>query len=445
MSTTPRQHRRRGLLRTHAWLVATATLVTLVVAGLMAATSPVTYTSTAEVVVKPQPTSGAPIEPQMGTERAIAQSGAVAERAALRLGESAAEARAGLAVSVALETTVLEIQYTAGSARKALEGADAFTNAYLDFRNGDGPARVAVTVTDPVLPSHGNGANVAMILALAAMLGLGLGVGAAWLYDRISDRLRDADELEEQTGVPVLGELPRWRQQEGRLDPPRSARQVFGYVAAALLAKAGSRRHGLTVVVTSPRRGAGTTTVAVSTARTLAGQGRDVVLVGADVRDSSLRECLGVAAAPGLVDVLRGDCTAERALQRTSDPHLRVLAAGATREGGLRLHVDDLQLLLAQLGSGALVVVDAPPLLTWSDSLVLADRADLVLLVADLRGGTRTDAAAGVTLLRDLRPSIVGWVANRPPRRPRRPARAVEPARPAPVPDRVGSDGALRP
>jgi Mrp family chromosome partitioning ATPase len=427
-------------------------MITLAVAAAVATSSTVTYTSMAEVVVKPRPTSGAPIEPQMGTERAIAQSGAVAERAAERLGERSAAAAAGLSVSVELETTVLDIEYTADTPEGALQGARAFTYAYLDFRNGDGSVRVAEVVTAPVLPAHGAGANLVMVLGLGAILGLALGVGAAWLWDRVTDWVRDADELEEQTGVPVLGELPRWARHEslvvGRAGPshqrhhhrgtrlaPPGAGEAFGYVVAGLLAQAGSRRHGITVVVTSPRPGAGTTTVAVNTARTLAAQGRDVVLVGADLHDPRLHECLEVAASPGLLDVLHSDCTVERALQRTGDPHLRVLSAGVTPDANLHLHVDNLQLLLTQLGSNALVVVDAPPLLTWSESLILADKADLVVLVADLRCGTRKDAAAAVTLLQGLQPSIAGWVVNRPPRRSgRTPRRApVEPTLPAPA------------
>jgi Mrp family chromosome partitioning ATPase len=445
VSTAPRPRRRRGLLRTYAWLIYTATIITLGVAALVAATSSVTYTSTAEVVVKPQPTAGAPIEPQMGTERAIAQSGSVAERAAASLRESPTDAEAGLSVSVALDTTVLVIQYTADTPQDALDGARAFTNAYLDFRNTDQSARVAEAVTQPGLPAHGSGANLVLVLGLGAMVGLGIGIGAAWVYDRVVDSVRDSGELEEQTGVPVIGEVPRWSRHPGRELPPRPAREAFGYVAAALLAETGGRRHGVTVVVTSPRPGAGTTTVAVNTARTLAAQGREVVLVGADLHDAHLPECLGVAPSPGLVDVLHSDCTVEGALQRTSDPHLRVLVAGKTGDADLRLNVDNLQLLLAQLGSRALVVVDAPPLLSRSESVVVTEHADLVLLVADLRGGTRKDAAAAAALLHGLRPRVAGWVVNRPPRGSRRThRRGPEPTPPETTPAALRPDPSLR-
>jgi Mrp family chromosome partitioning ATPase len=122
-----------------------------------------------------------------------------------------------------------------------------------------------------------------------------------------------------------------------------------------------------------------------------------------------------------------------------------VLVAGVTGEADVRLNVDSLQLLIAQLGAGALVVVDAPPLLSRSESLVVAEHADLVLLVADLRTGTRKDAAAGVALLQGLRPRIAGWVVNHPPRGSRRThRRGGEPTPPEPAATELHAGHSLR-
>jgi Mrp family chromosome partitioning ATPase/capsular polysaccharide biosynthesis protein len=407
----------RGLLRTHAWLILAATAVTLGVAAAVASASPPTYTSSAQVVVHPQPTTGAPLQPQMGTERTIAESGAVAELAAERLGTSPDQARSGLSVSVVLETTVLEIKYTAATAEAAADGARAFTYAFVNYRND--AAKVAEVVTDPELPVSSSRSNRSLVLGLGLLAGLALGVGAAWTWDRVTDRLRDAGELEELTGLPVLGALPRWDLHAGDLAPHGPAREALGFLAARVLALNGASRHGV-ITVTGPRRGGGTTTVAVNTALALAAQGREVVLVGADLSAPRLHECLGLAPTPGLLDVLDGDTTAESALQRTRWPNLRVLTAGITSATEHPLHVDHLRLALAHLAAHALVVVDAPPLLVVPDSLILAEHADVVLLVADLRSGTRSDASDAVGFREHVPAQPAGWVANRPQRPNRR-------------------------
>lgn len=423
MTPNARPRRSHGLLRTYAWLILTATAVTLAVAAAVATSAPTTYTASSQVVVKPQLTEGAPIQPQMGTERAIALSGEVAEHAAERLGTSPDAARDGLSVTVMLETTVLQIEYTAATPEAAVNGALAFTNAYVDYRNATGTARTAEVVTAPQLPAEGSGANLLLVLGLGGLAGIALGIGAAWAWDRATDRIRDGAELEELTGVPVLGTLPRWDRRAGWLAPSGPASEAVGFLATRLDALTEGRRHGVTVVVTSPRSGSGTTTVAVNTALALASLGREVILVGADLHAPRLHESLGLARAPGLLDVLDGDSTAEAALQRTIRPNLKVLTTGQRSIGVRGLHVDHLRLALAQLVSRAVVVVDAPPLLTAPESLILMNEADAVLLVADLGSSTRSDALDAVGLREGLPSQTAGWVLNRPLHRARLEAR----------------------
>jgi len=439
MTPTTWHRHPRGLLRTYVWLIVAATAFTLGVAAAVASASPPTYTSSSQVVVHPTLTTGAPLQPQMGTERTIAESGMVAELAAERLGTSPDRARAGLSVSVVLETTVLQIEYTADTAEAAADGAQAFTNAYLTYRN-HGSDKVAEVVTDPQLPASGSGANRVLVLGLGLLAGLTVGVGAAWAWDRATDRLRDAGELEELTGLPVLGAVPGWSRYSGSLAPPGPASEALGFLAARVSALNSSSRHGV-IVVTSPRRGAGTTTVALNAARALAAQGREVVLVGADLGAPRLHELLDLAPGPGLLDVLEGDSTAEGALQRTPWPNLRVLTAGATSAGQHQLHVDHLRLALAHLAAHAMVVVDAPPLLVGADSLILADQADAVLLVADLRSGTRSDARAAGSF-RERRPAQpAGWVVNRPQRPVRRTSQPTNAELRETVPEEPGLAG----
>jgi len=422
---------RRNLLRTYAWLIVAAMLATLAVAALFVVTSPVTWTATSEVVVGPEPTHGTPLQPVMGDEQALAQSGDVANAAASSLGESARRAAAPLSVSVKLESNVLRIGYTADNEKDALAGANAFTNAYVSYRNSSEPERVARVITHPEATVSSSGPDLVLVVGLAVLAGLALGVGAAWTWDRVSDRLRSPAELEERTGLPVLGGIPRWDHDAGPLAPPGPALEAFGYVAAGLgaLTSGPGRGATATLLVTSPRAGAGCTTVAVNTARALALQGNEVVLVGADLQDPRLHECLSLAPAPGLLDVLHGDCTPGRAVQRTTTPNLRVLTAGSGARPDLHLPVDQLMLVLAQLGPESVVIVDACPLLSSADTLVLAHKADFVLLVADLHAGTRKDAVAAASLVRE--PVPMGWVVNH----PRRARHATRPGSAAPMAD----------
>jgi Mrp family chromosome partitioning ATPase len=271
-------------------------------------------------------------------------------------------------------------------------------------------------VTQPDVVTR-SGANLPLILGVALVAGLVLGIGAAWVWDRLASRVRDPDELTEYSSLPVLARIPQWSS-EGSVAPDGPPAEAFGYVAARLSAMTSPRRAGVTIVVTSPRSGAGTTTVAVNTAFAFAAQGRNVVLVGADLHSPQLHEVVGVPATPGLLDVLNADCSLESALRHLRRPDVDVLPAGGSPEARRTgLDIDMLRIVLGQLGSRAIVVVDAPPVLESAAALLLADNADVVLLVGDLRAGRRDDVGDAVRQLEGELPAVAGWVANLPRRR----------------------------
>ena len=88
----------KSLLRLYVWLVVLVTLLTLAVGAVLALHRPASFSTAAKVEVMPVATRGAPIAPDMGTERELATSGSVAEDAATRLGTTAEAASRGLSV-----------------------------------------------------------------------------------------------------------------------------------------------------------------------------------------------------------------------------------------------------------------------------------------------------------------------------------------------------------
>jgi Mrp family chromosome partitioning ATPase len=417
MKLTGRTDKARGLLRTHLWLVVLATCVAVGAAVAAAAAKPVTYAATAEVVVSPQRTNSTPLLPDMGTERAIAQSGVVVQRGAAALGVDDATVRGSLSVSVVIDSRVLHISYTASTALAAFRGASVLATSYVDYRNGRDAGQVATLVTLPSMPTSGSRGSLPLFLVLGLVAGLTVGVAAAWLWDRVWDRVRSAAELRQLSGLPVLARLPRWESARSPLPPAGPARQSLAFVAAQLASVIG-RVGGKTIVVTSPRAGAGTTSVACGTAAALAAQGKRVVLVAASPGGRPLEQVLGITTSSGLSELLsRGGSTAI-ALHPTDVRNLFVMPTGGAP--GVDLELENVHLVLERLEKRAFVVIDAPPVLTSPDCLLLADVADLVVLVGDLRSGTRRDVSEALALLYDVGPRLAGWVANLPPRRPDR-------------------------
>ncbi len=417
MKRTGPTDKARSLLRTHLWLVLLATCMSVGAAVAAVGAKPVTYTATAEVVVSPTQTDSNPIQPDMGTERAIAESGVVVHSGAEALSVDDGTVRKSLSVSVVPQTWVLRISYTASTPDAAYSGATALATSYVDYRDRERTTSAATLVTRPAVPASGSRGSLPLFLVLGLVAGLTVGVVAAWLWDRVSDRVRSGAELRQLTGLTVLTRMRRWDSRRDLLPPEGPARESLAFVAARLSSMTGLG-GGRTIVVTSPRSGAGTTSVACGTAAALAAQGKRVVLIAA--RGNGLRpeEVLGVATSPGLSQVLSRGCSPDLALHPTGVRNLSVVPTGGEPGDGLELA--DLHLVLKRLAKGALVVIDAPPVLTSADALLLADVADLVVLVGDLRSGTRTDVRDAMALLDEVGPRLAGWVANLPPPRRRR-------------------------
>jgi Mrp family chromosome partitioning ATPase len=252
------------------------------------------------------------------------------------------------------------------------------------------------------------------------MVGAALGVACAFAWDRLSGRLRGVDDLEDQTGLPVLATVPVMNR--GAPDhiavldaDPRRGAQAFGYLAAHLLHELEtSKTHVL--IVTSPTAGAGKTTVAMNLSAWFAAAGRPTVLISAELESPTAHEYFRVERKPGLEDVVTGGTSLPDALHATSVPGLRLATCGSSSAGGASiLNAEDLKPLLDQLSTGkCVVVIDAPSMLGRPETALLADTADVVLLVVDIRYGKRADAAAAISQLAHVSDRMIGTLANDP-------------------------------
>jgi Mrp family chromosome partitioning ATPase len=440
----------RGIIRSYLWVIVAVTLLTAVAAGATMMTRPKMYVAQAQVVVYSDSSKGAgTVPPDMGTEREVANSGMVAIVAAKLMGTPIDTATKGLSVSVPVDANVLQFKYSARTAERALSGAVAFTSSYIDYRNKGRTSKLADVISPATVPTKPDQPNLPLVIGLGLILGAMLAVGFAFVWDRVRGRFRDAADVARQTGLPVLAEIPAVRPTvplTPETGPSTPSREVFGYLAAHLTTWL-TRGSGASLLITSPTPGAGKTSVAARVAIAMAATGKEVVLIGGDLRHPDLHLLFGVPLAPGLTDVLSDSTKLERAVHATEFVNLRVLAGGTPRTGAW-LNVEDLELLLQGLSKTAFVVVDAPTAISSAESAVLAGRTDFALLVVDSQRGTRASAAAAVKALSGVGANLIGCVTNtpHPPRFRRktipeiRPAREESAADPEPVEDEPATE-----
>jgi capsular polysaccharide biosynthesis protein/MinD-like ATPase involved in chromosome partitioning or flagellar assembly len=272
-------------------------------------------------------------------------------------------------------------------------------------------------ISDARLPEAPVKPDPMLNMATGAMVGLLLGLGVALLRERVDRRVRAAADVSRRARVPVLAELARGEEArlDGVLPPHGEGGRTFNRLRNEVVASLGP--DDKIVVVAGASRGVASTLVAANLAAALARTGSDVTLVGAHLPDSfadtaPLATIFGVAAGPGLSDVLAGRVGLAAAVQHAPRiPSLRVItmggtasAAGLMQSQGLR---DALDLLSARPGY---VVIEAPATSSSADAQSLASLADAAIIAVELRRTRRPDVSDAAEQLRRVGTPLLGAV-----------------------------------
>jgi uncharacterized protein involved in exopolysaccharide biosynthesis len=272
-------------------------------------------------------------------------------------------------------------------------------------------------ISDARLPDAPTSPNALLNMATGAMAGLLLGLALAFARERLDRRVRTAADVRDRARINVLAALderttPHF---DDVLQPYGPGGRVFNRLRNEVLASLTPGDQ--VIVVTGASRGSAATLVAANLAAALARTGSDVVLIGAHLPDSvvdaaPLARMLGVAAMPGLSDLLAGRIGLAKAMQRTPRiPSLRVITTGgAATAAGLmqsqRLR-DTLEALRRQAGY---VVIEAPSTSSSADAQSLASLADAAILAVELRRARRPALLDAAEQLRRVGTPLLGAV-----------------------------------
>jgi capsular exopolysaccharide synthesis family protein len=167
------------------------------------------------------------------------------------------------------------------------------------------------------------------------------------------------------------------------------------------------------ILVTSPLPRDGKTTVALNLAATLADKGvQSVLMVDADLHQSTASRLLGCEDQPGLTDCLTSDIHPFSAIRRLDPLGWYSMAAGQPSAHPTELLQNDRlpQLIKYLTSSFDWVIFDAPPVLPLTDAALLNQHTDGTLLVARADRTARDSVEEVVSTLGKKR--IIGMVLN---------------------------------
>ena len=385
-----------------------ALVVCVLASMLFAFASPSTYTATSQAYLRVK-VAGDPVQSTLSQYNAaqlaamkadavvpVFTSAAVAQRVvdSLKLDETAEEFASSVSATRVPETVSVQVSATASSSHRAQVLADEVVRQasveIKDLEGEDSPVEIVLLSSAELVSAT---RSPALVTCMAVGLLAGLVLGYVWILvqELLDKSLKGPEEVREALSVPLLGALPRvpslrWLSRGAELKMEEQLRVARTNVLHAL--SQGGRR---VMVVTSAGPQEGTSVTAASLARVLALSGHRVALIGGDLRAPSTTELQG---SPGLADVLTGSAYLGEALIKGAVEGLEVLPAGRTPANPSELlGAPMMRDLLRELAADRLVIIDAPPVLRFTDGVVLAAHA----------GGVSLVARAGRTSAEDLR------------------------------------------
>ena len=169
------------------------------------------------------------------------------------------------------------------------------------------------------------------------------------------------------------------------------------------------------ILVTGAIPGEGKTTTASNLAVSLARDGKSVVLIDADLRKPALHSVFQLDNSKGLSSVIMGDSSIEDVLSATDIENLKVISSGPLPpEPTVLLRSQRMRALLESISNHAdVVMLDSPPVLSVTDSIVTAALVDSIILVLDAQRARRDAVKQAAQMLQQTGTPIVGAVFNK--------------------------------
>ncbi len=218
--------------------------------------------------------------------------------------------------------------------------------------------------------------------------------------ERLDSGFRSAEQLEQETGLPVMAHVPIIAGGKGGSPADyilERADSAFGESIRSLFTRlllVSPNSPPQVVLITSAEPREGKTSISLALARMQAKAGRRVVLVDADFRKSTVAELLKVEASPGLLEVMNGAASIEEAMRQDEATGLDVMVSGAYNAEALHAFATGIEEVLDDLRTRYdFVIIDSAPVLVISDAQILSSMADETILVVRW-GTTRREVAA---------------------------------------------------
>ncbi|HEV2883996.1 MAG TPA: polysaccharide biosynthesis tyrosine autokinase [Pyrinomonadaceae bacterium] len=286
----------------------------------------------------------------------------------------------------------------------------------------------------PVGPRRMQGVMLALLLTLA------FGVALSLFLEYLDDTVKTPGDVESGLRLPSLAIIPIAGKSTQRFLPVSKALQrtngngggpellinthgpslqaeAYKHLRTSILLSTPGRSPR-TLLVTSSVPAEGKTTTVLNTATVLAQTGANVLVIDADMRRPRLHKVLGLEGGEGLSGILSNEITEADLLTRVEqyqDSSVYLLSSGALPPNPAELIGSSQMQRLLQIGCEHFdyIVIDSPPIASFTDGVLISALVDGVILV--VQGGKTSRQVVRRTrqMLQEIGAKIIGVVLNK--------------------------------
>jgi succinoglycan biosynthesis transport protein ExoP len=293
-----------------------------------------------------------------------------------------------------------------------------------------------IQVVDHALPpDRPVGPQRARNVLLTALFSLALGIGLALFLEYLDNTVRSVEDVEKNLRLPLLAMIPTANELTGRrrlltasssshtpstaligVDSRSPIAEAYRQLrTSVMLSTAG--RAPRTLLVTSSVPAEGKTTMSVNIAKSFAQTGARVLIIDADMRRPRQHAIFGIGNRAGLSTYLSSEMSEEelfKIIKTHEESGLSILPSGSVPPNPAELlGSEQMRTLLAILEKKYThIVIDSPPIASFTDGVLLSTIVDGVLLVVHSGKTPRETVKRSRQLLQDVGARVFGIVLN---------------------------------
>lgn len=316
---------------------------------------------------------------------------------------------------------ITKISVTHPDPQQAIVIANSFAEAFKETLPEMMDVGNIVTLDQPQLDKNGKPVipnpifNMVIVLILVSNITIGLVI----VLEVLDKTVKTEKVLQKVLDLPVLATIPMYRSKKRKiLANPDFVEEQGSYLSESfrklrtnILYRQGQAIQ--TLVISSALPGEGKTLTAVNLAMALAQDGKNVLLVDGNLRNSSLHRLFNVSNEKGLTSYL-SNVDLQPAILPTDQENLHMLPSGPSVNNPSEILAtkEMVELLNKFKNRYDLILLDSPPVIPVTDTQVLSINCDAVLLVTKLGTTLCESVSQAKELLSHVGANLVGTVGN---------------------------------